>query len=146
MTRSRDDTRSSPLFPFLAVLVCAMGALILLLVVTTRRIHHDKLNRRTGAAIVETARPPHSPTAGRSDSSDVGESPVADAAAAEHHGTSGRNAASDARAAGSRSPEPAGSDADGEDRPEPLVPDSPPEPPEDLTRQLEAEHAALERL
>ncbi|RMG34042.1 MAG: hypothetical protein D6725_14870, partial [Planctomycetota bacterium] len=33
-----------------------------------------------------------------------------------------------------------------EDRPEPLVPDSPPEPPEDLTRQLEAEHAALERL
>ncbi len=27
--RSRDDSRSSPLFPFLAVLVCAMGALIL---------------------------------------------------------------------------------------------------------------------
>ncbi len=38
MSRSKSNTESVSLFPFLAVLVCAMGALIFLLIVTTRRI------------------------------------------------------------------------------------------------------------
>ena len=42
MTRSKGRTSNSvSLFPFLAVLVCAMGALIFLLLVTTRRIRHN---------------------------------------------------------------------------------------------------------
>ncbi|MCA9010711.1 MAG: hypothetical protein KDB01_13260, partial [Planctomycetaceae bacterium] len=41
MTRRRPQTSIS-LFPFLAVLVCAMGALILLLLVMTRRIRHEQ--------------------------------------------------------------------------------------------------------
>ncbi len=41
MARQRTQTAIS-LFPFLAVLVCTMGALILLLLVTTRRIRHDQ--------------------------------------------------------------------------------------------------------
>lgn len=41
MTRRRPQTSIS-LFPFLAVLVCAMGALILLLLVMTRKIHHEQ--------------------------------------------------------------------------------------------------------
>jgi len=40
---SRSATTSVSLFPFLAVLVCAMGALIFLLLVTTRRIRSDAL-------------------------------------------------------------------------------------------------------
>lgn len=38
----RHHHNSVSLFPFLAVLVCAMGALILLLLVTTRKIRHDQ--------------------------------------------------------------------------------------------------------
>ena len=41
MTRRRPQISIS-LFPFLAVLVCAMGALILLLLVMTRRIRHEQ--------------------------------------------------------------------------------------------------------
>lgn len=41
MSRHRHEARSVSLFPFLAVLICAMGALIFLLVVTTRRIRHQ---------------------------------------------------------------------------------------------------------
>ena len=40
---SRRANNNVTLFPFLAVLVCAMGALILLLLVTTRRIRSDQL-------------------------------------------------------------------------------------------------------
>ena len=40
---SRRASNNVSLFPFLAVLVCAMGALILLLLVTTRRIRSDQL-------------------------------------------------------------------------------------------------------
>lgn len=41
MTRKRNQNPIS-LFPFLAVLVCAMGALILLLLVMTRKIRHEQ--------------------------------------------------------------------------------------------------------
>tara|TARA_R110002111_G_scaffold168038_1_gene233863 strand:- start:142129 stop:144312 length:2184 start_codon:yes stop_codon:yes gene_type:complete len=41
MSRHGQEARSVSLFPFLAVLICAMGALIFLLVVTTRRIRHQ---------------------------------------------------------------------------------------------------------
>ena len=45
---------SISLFPFLAVLVCAMGALILLLLVMTRKIRHDQAERAsTAEAIAE---------------------------------------------------------------------------------------------
>lgn len=40
----RQHKNSISLFPFLAVLVCTMGALILLLLVTTRKIRHDQLD------------------------------------------------------------------------------------------------------
>lgn len=43
MSRHRHEARSVSLFPFLAVLICAMGALIFLLVVTTRRIRHQAI-------------------------------------------------------------------------------------------------------
>lgn len=43
MSRQGREARSVSLFPFLAVLICAMGALIFLLVVTTRRIRHQAL-------------------------------------------------------------------------------------------------------
>ncbi|WP_166825247.1 hypothetical protein [Thalassoroseus pseudoceratinae] len=43
MSRSKSNTESVSLFPFLAVLVCAMGALIFLLIVTTRRIRHQAI-------------------------------------------------------------------------------------------------------
>jgi hypothetical protein len=41
MSRTRGTAISVSLFPFLAVLICAMGALIFLLIVTTRRIRSD---------------------------------------------------------------------------------------------------------
>ncbi len=40
--RARRTENTVSLFPFLAVLICAMGALILLLLVTTRRIRHQQ--------------------------------------------------------------------------------------------------------
>ncbi len=43
MSRRPRTANSVSLFPFLAVLVCAMGALILLLIVTTRRIRSDAI-------------------------------------------------------------------------------------------------------
>jgi len=43
MSRKGNEARSVSLFPFLAVLICAMGALIFLLVVTTRRIRHQAI-------------------------------------------------------------------------------------------------------
>lgn len=43
MSRQGREARSVSLFPFLAVLICAMGALIFLLVVTTRRIRHQAI-------------------------------------------------------------------------------------------------------
>ncbi len=48
---SRNSANNVSLFPFLAVLVCAMGALILLLLVTTRRIR----SQQTASAIVKPA-------------------------------------------------------------------------------------------
>ncbi len=51
MTRRRPQTSIS-LFPFLAVLVCAMGALILLLLVMTRKIHHDQYDGDAPSAVV----------------------------------------------------------------------------------------------
>ncbi len=50
MSARRSTTPSVQLFPFLAVLVCVMGALIFLLLVTTRRIRQQALER---AAAVE---------------------------------------------------------------------------------------------
>lgn len=50
MSRRRSAANSVSLFPFLAVLVCAMGALILLLIVTTRRVRSDALAKAKAAA------------------------------------------------------------------------------------------------
>ncbi|MFN5975403.1 MAG: hypothetical protein ACK48U_13220, partial [Planctomyces sp.] len=52
----RQYQHSVSLFPFLAVLVCAMGSLILLLLVMTRKIRHDQqaelsATRTTAAAV-----------------------------------------------------------------------------------------------
>ncbi|MCA8999729.1 MAG: hypothetical protein KDA80_22220 [Planctomycetaceae bacterium] len=49
----RKTTPSVTLFPFLAVLVCTMGALILLLLVTTRRIRQQELERLAADTAVE---------------------------------------------------------------------------------------------
>jgi hypothetical protein len=50
---SRRASNNVSLFPFLAVLVCAMGALILLLLVTTRRIRSNQLAAIEATAVVE---------------------------------------------------------------------------------------------
>jgi hypothetical protein len=50
MSARRSTTQTVQLFPFLAVLVCVMGALIFLLLVTTRRIRQQAIER---AAVVE---------------------------------------------------------------------------------------------
>ncbi|MBW3538874.1 MAG: hypothetical protein KY476_01255 [Planctomycetes bacterium] len=47
MSRSARSSSSVSLFPFLAVLVCAMGALIFLLVITTRRIRSEAVLKAT---------------------------------------------------------------------------------------------------
>ena len=59
MPRTRSQSQSVSLFPFLAVLVCAMGALILLLIVTTRRIRKEALVK--AAVKVEKPKPPPAP-------------------------------------------------------------------------------------
>lgn len=46
MSRRAHKQSSVSLFPFLAVLLCAMGALIFLLVITTRMIHSEALQRQ----------------------------------------------------------------------------------------------------
>lgn len=48
--RAKSSENAVSLFPFLAVLICAMGALILLLLVTTRRIRHQQTQK--AAAVV----------------------------------------------------------------------------------------------
>ncbi|MCA9096899.1 MAG: hypothetical protein KDA36_00860 [Planctomycetaceae bacterium] len=45
MSRRRSQTTAISLFPFLAVLICTMGALILLLLVTTRQIRQQEVAR-----------------------------------------------------------------------------------------------------
>ena len=50
MTRRRPQTSIS-LFPFLAVLVCAMGSLILLLLVLTRKIRHEQTGGEVSPAV-----------------------------------------------------------------------------------------------
>jgi len=54
MSRRPKSSQSVALFPFLAVLVCTMGSLIFLLLVTTRMIR----DRATPAGLVEAATPP----------------------------------------------------------------------------------------
>ena len=49
----RHHNNSISLFPFLAVLVCAMGSLILLLLVMTRKMRQDQYVEQT--AVVESA-------------------------------------------------------------------------------------------
>ncbi len=57
MSGSRARTSNSvSLFPFLAVLVCAMGALIFLLIVTTRRIRSEALAKAALAREEKEAR------------------------------------------------------------------------------------------
>lgn len=53
MSRQGREARSVSLFPFLAVLICAMGALIFLLVVTTRRIRHQALMQVQNVVVEE---------------------------------------------------------------------------------------------
>lgn len=53
--RSLGANTSVSLFPFLAVLVCAMGALILLLLVTTRKIRSDQVAQSAPAALNSAA-------------------------------------------------------------------------------------------
>lgn len=50
MSSSSSSTPSLQLFPFLAVMVCAMGALILLLLVTTRQMQHADQQRAIAEA------------------------------------------------------------------------------------------------
>lgn len=66
----RQQNLSISLFPFLAVLVCTMGALILLLLVTTRRIRNEQLQ---AVQFAETAIPAaiHSEPNDRPDSTEV---------------------------------------------------------------------------
>ncbi|MEQ9406307.1 MAG: hypothetical protein RIK87_01220 [Fuerstiella sp.] len=47
----RNSQNAISLFPFLAVLVCTMGALILLLLVTTRRIRHEQISVARESAV-----------------------------------------------------------------------------------------------
>lgn len=54
--RARNQTTVS-LFPFLAVLLCAMGALLVLLVITTRQIRDDAI-RQAASKPGETSAPP----------------------------------------------------------------------------------------
>ena len=68
MSRSKSNTESVSLFPFLAVLVCAMGALIFLLIVTTRRIRtqaiakaHQQREAEPPAGVVPKIEPEPSP-------------------------------------------------------------------------------------
>jgi len=69
---SKASSPSVQLFPFLAVLICAMGALILLLLVTTRRMRHvaveraiqeqrAKLAERAAAPVRVAPEPPKGP-------------------------------------------------------------------------------------
>jgi hypothetical protein len=56
MSKHRNNGHSVSLFPFLAVLVCAMGALIFLLLVTTRLLR-ERAFERAQAAVVQEAEP-----------------------------------------------------------------------------------------
>lgn len=53
MTARRSTTPAVTLFPFLAVLVCAMGALIFLLLITTRRIRQQTVEHAHAVAAAE---------------------------------------------------------------------------------------------
>ncbi|WP_298860095.1 hypothetical protein [uncultured Gimesia sp.] len=53
MSRHGQEARSVSLFPFLAVLICAMGALIFLLVVTTRRIRQQAIIQVQNVSVEE---------------------------------------------------------------------------------------------
>ncbi|NOX55063.1 MAG: hypothetical protein GXP27_11630, partial [Planctomycetes bacterium] len=73
MSRPSGREQSSvSLFPFLAVLVCAMGALILLLVVTTRRIRLQAIARAYQAHIAEMAESKSGPRAAENPPRDRG--------------------------------------------------------------------------
>lgn len=73
MARRRSQQEIS-LFPFLAVLVCTMGALILLLLVTTRRIRDSKNAAREAAvAGAEPAMRPRTPFVAPTDSVGAGD-------------------------------------------------------------------------
>lgn len=61
MARRRHDNSIS-LFPFLAVLVCMMGALILLLLVITREIRQDQISELVPPSVPEPALPPEPPS------------------------------------------------------------------------------------
>ncbi len=60
--RRRTDTGKMSLFPFLDVLVCTMGSLILLLLVATSRIRAAAVDKAKQAAIQERAKSIQSPT------------------------------------------------------------------------------------
>ena len=66
----RQHKNSISLFPFLAVLVCTMGALILLLLVTTRKIRNDQLQGQRDVAGVAGAAGPSSVMIGPGDRAD----------------------------------------------------------------------------
>jgi hypothetical protein len=59
--RSKAATANISLFPFLAVLICAMGALILLLLVITRNIRQDAIHRWQTEKSVAVTQPPAQP-------------------------------------------------------------------------------------
>ncbi|MBD3672729.1 MAG: hypothetical protein HUJ26_04305 [Planctomycetaceae bacterium] len=54
--RARHNTNVS-LFPFLAVLLCAMGALLVLLVITTRQIRDDAVRQAQAKRVARTSKP-----------------------------------------------------------------------------------------
>jgi hypothetical protein len=64
MSRRKSSSAAAvSLFPFLAVLICAMGALILLLLVTTRRIRQQSLVEKGSVQQVDTLRADAKPQA-----------------------------------------------------------------------------------
>ena len=63
MSRRSKETLAVQLFPFLAVLVCTMGSLILLLIVTTKRIRAATIEKARQAVLAEIVVPELTPEA-----------------------------------------------------------------------------------
>jgi hypothetical protein len=63
MSRRKSSDNAISLFPFLAVLVCTMGALILLLIAMTQRIHKQQLAEQAAARQQQAPAPNPTPAA-----------------------------------------------------------------------------------
>lgn len=79
----QNSQKTVSLFPFLAVLVCTMGALILLLLVTTRRIRQDLQNSMTETSTVVSEEADDAPLFDTLDSQVIGHDGFSEPVAAE---------------------------------------------------------------